>query len=183
MSLSGNTQPIFVSGFNRTGIQRLDGAKIWRLTDSGAYFMRKIRLQLAITAGLSMLCGSSFAADMPVKAPVLAAVASPSWTGFYAGANLGYGWGDRSPTIAATDPGTTAFIKAIRSGSINPAPFDAGGISGGLQIGYNYQLAPNWLGGNRNRLSGERPERQLGRRVQFCRGRARLPTLAARMSA
>ena len=111
--------------------------------------MRKIRLHLAITAGLSVLCGASFAADMPVKAPVLAAVATPSWTGFYAGANLGYGWGDRSPTITATEPGTTAFIKAILSGSgsINPAPFNTSGVFGGLQVGYNYQFAPRWLVG------------------------------------
>jgi hypothetical protein len=63
--------------------------------------VRKIRLNLAITAGLSMLCGSSFAADMPEKAPVLPAVRSSSWTGFNAGANLGYGWGDGSPAISS----------------------------------------------------------------------------------
>ena len=41
----------------------------------------------------------------------------------------------------------TAFIKAISSGSINPAPFDTNGTFGGLQTGYNYQFAPNWLVG------------------------------------
>lgn len=85
---------------------------------------------------------------MPVKAPVLTAVASPSWTGFYAGANLGYAWGGESPQLyTPTDGGTSAFIRAIRSGSITPPPFDTRGISGGLQIGYNFQFAPNWLVG------------------------------------
>ena len=74
-------------------------------------------------------------------------MAAPSWTGFYVGANLGYGWGDSSPEITATDPGTRNFINAIRVGSINPAPFDTKGIFGGLQIGYNYRFAPNWLVG------------------------------------
>ena len=99
-----------------------------------------------VTIG-ALLGSPAMAADMPVKAPVPTAVAAPSWTGFYAGPNLGYGWGDRSPTITATDPGTTAFIKAISSGSINPAPFGTSGVVGGLQIGYNFQFAPNWLVG------------------------------------
>ena len=88
------------------------------------------------------------------QVPVPVAVAAPSWTGVYAGANVGYGWGDSSPTITATDPGTTAFIKAIRSGSINPAPFDTNGTFGGLQTGYNYQFAPNLLVGIETTSSG-----------------------------
>ena len=105
------------------------------------------KLIIACVTIAALLASPLMAADMPVKAPVLTALAVPSWTGFYAGANLGYGWGDRSPTITATDPGTTAFIKAISSGWINPAPFGTSGVVGGFQFGYNFQFAPNWLVG------------------------------------
>jgi opacity protein-like surface antigen len=49
--------------------------------------------------------------------------AQNNWTGFYAGANTGYGWINTDPT---------------------GAPEATGGFWGG-QIGYNYQFARNWV--------------------------------------
>jgi len=49
-----------------------------------------------------------------------------TWTGFYLGANLGYGWGSGSGTITA-------------GGATGPVSGDGNGIFGGLQAGYNWQ--------------------------------------------
>lgn len=89
------------------------------------------------------MISSAQAADMPkkmyTKAPVMAV--PPSWTGWYAGVNAGYGFGSESNTFN--------FVPAIA------APFDNVGYSdklngfiGGGQIGYNYQITPNsWVAG------------------------------------
>ena len=59
------------------------------------------RLLSAIAATIASLatCMAAQAADLPTepvyKAPVVAAVCN--WTGFYIGANAGYGWGNQDP--------------------------------------------------------------------------------------
>jgi outer membrane immunogenic protein len=82
------------------------------------------------------------AADLPRKAP---AAAPPlpmySWTGFYVGGNIGYGWGN----------GDTDFIPLpTAAGFINLAPTtlstDPKGVIGGIQLGYNWQMA-TWVFG------------------------------------
>jgi outer membrane immunogenic protein len=75
------------------------------------------------------------AADMPVKAPPPAPAPVWSWTGFYVGANVGYGWSQKtfvnnfSPPIGAVDA------------TPNPS-----GVVGGLQAGYNFQINSLLLG-------------------------------------
>jgi len=74
----------------------------------------------------------AFAADLPrstYKAPALVAPVF-SWTGFYLGVNLGYGWGSGDGTIA---------VGGFGSG---PVSGDGHGILGGGQIGYNWQTGP-----------------------------------------
>ena len=48
-------------------------------------------------AALAMMGGTALAADLPVQSPPLAPMAGSapiiSWTGFYIGAQAGYGWG------------------------------------------------------------------------------------------
>lgn len=77
---------------------------------------------------------------MPVKAPVYKApVAIPfTWTGLYVGAHVGYGW---SHTHTTNVNGNAAFPAGTE------AEADQTGVLGGLQLGYNYQFAPNWLVG------------------------------------
>jgi outer membrane immunogenic protein len=83
----------------------------------------------------------SYAADMPVKAspPVRAAIYD--WTGFYVGANIGYGIGhDRARQVLDLGGGivSTTFV--------DPAVAPRGAV-GGFQIGYNWQGGRNWLVG------------------------------------
>lgn len=105
------------------------------------------------------LCATSaIAADIPVKArPAPAAIYS--WTGFYAGANVGHGWdggrerlrgdgdfGAGSTVLNALQDNVTAFPQMFLD---NPTSrnIDASGFVGGGQFGYNWQLAPNWVAG------------------------------------
>jgi outer membrane immunogenic protein len=90
----------------------------------------------------------SYAADMPVKAspPVRAAIYD--WTGFYVGANIGYGIGhDRARQVLDLGGGivSTTFV--------DPAVAPRGAV-GGLQIGYNWQGGRNWLVGFEADLQG-----------------------------
>jgi outer membrane immunogenic protein len=79
------------------------------------------------------------AADLPVKAPttVAPAVATLSWTGWYAGVNVGGAWGEsRNIFIADFPPPTAAGADTTHFN----------GVIGGGQVGYNYQLGRLVLG-------------------------------------
>jgi outer membrane immunogenic protein len=93
------------------------------------------------------------AADMAGKAPQAPVAASAySWTGFYVGANAGYGWSDQTDSIAAiTDP---AFILGPPAGAATSVPVNVKGFIGGAQFGYNWQLSPSWLLGLEADFSG-----------------------------
>ena len=70
------------------------------------------------------------AADLALKAPPAPAAPAPySWTGWYAGANAGYGVGQ----------GGGSFTSA--AGAVQPFNANAAGAFGGAQFGYNYQLS------------------------------------------
>jgi outer membrane immunogenic protein len=90
-----------------------------------------------------------------MRAPIVAAVAMlfpigahagelPSlWSGYYAGANAGYTWGDNETKTATTfasgfSSGSTPFAGVISDlGSFNA---EKSGFIGGLQIGRNWQF-------------------------------------------
>jgi outer membrane immunogenic protein len=81
--------------------------------------------RVGLLIALNVLAGTAWAADLPLKAPVMPAY---DWTGFYLGGNLG-----------ATN-GTSSFsdtLAAARSAfsSSNPASFPGGG-----QLGVNYEF-------------------------------------------
>ena len=92
---------------------------------------RKILLATAAVAALSTVAS---AADLPSRknAPVYAPVAMApifTWTGFYVGANAGYGWAQDKYGLIA--------------GSYFPNSDKARGAFVGGTAGYNYQLANN----------------------------------------
>ena len=92
--------------------------------------MKKYLLASVAALGL-VAAGAASAADLPSrKGPIAAPVYMPpafTWTGFYVGANAGYGWGN---------------VNA--NGWANVGDLD--GFVGGGQIGYNYQIGQFVLG-------------------------------------
>jgi outer membrane immunogenic protein len=98
----------------------------------------KLHLLLAVAPLGLMLGGPALSADLSVaptyKAPAF--VTAPySWTGFYVGANLGYGVGQSE--------GTYTFGPGLGTEIFNSVP---GGVFGGGQIGYNYQIGSIVIG-------------------------------------
>jgi outer membrane autotransporter protein len=86
----------------------------------------------AFTAVAVALCFPADAADLRVrpygKAPAPPAPMIYNWTGFYVGANFG-----------------GAFTREDVATPLGTFSTDPSGVLGGVQIGYNYQLSPNWL--------------------------------------
>lgn len=98
--------------------------------------MRSFLLAGAVFAALTA-APVARAADigMPVKAPVMMKVYD--WTGFYVGANVGYGWGSEPINLS----GTGAIPAAQFTAGFLPTSLasDPRGFIGGIQAGYNYQ--------------------------------------------
>lgn len=107
-------------------------------------------LSVAMIAAASTLALSQFAAaaDLPVKAPPAAVVAT-SWTGFYVGANGGYAWQDPTVTFTPDDYLSNLVTCSHAAGGTcaQPTSFDIKGGFGGLQVGFNWQVNRNWLVG------------------------------------
>lgn len=91
------------------------------------------------------------AADMPVKAAKPFVVAPYNWTGLYIGVHAGYGWDAKDVDFGPSTAATTVFFTANEfPTSLSP---NAKGFLGGMQIGYNWQLA-NFVVGVEADLSG-----------------------------
>jgi outer membrane immunogenic protein len=89
--------------------------------------------------------GSAHAANL--KAPPVRAPATYNWSGFYLGGNVGVIWSNTS-----ADPGsfTTTGVDFPGRQAVGQFPsFNTGdtGFTGGVQTGYNWQFAPNWVAG------------------------------------
>ena len=87
---------------------------------------------LASVAAVAFSAASAFAADVPVKAPMLKTGAVYDWTGWYSGYNVGVG-------VSQVE---------VTSGSLSGSD-DLGGVglAGGVQAGQNWQLNRNWVVG------------------------------------
>jgi outer membrane immunogenic protein len=104
--------------------------------------MKKPAIAIAVIA---LIGAPAFAADMAVKAPPPApAPAAYDWSGFYIGANAGYGWND--PTVAIT-PNDNFFAAVGNAAPFGPLAFNMSGAIGGFQAGYNWQWKSNWIVG------------------------------------
>lgn len=103
-----------------------------------------------------VITGSVSAADLaPVyKAPPAAAPVAFSWSGFYLGGNVGVMWSD---TRAAPVSFTTTGVDFSGRQAVGEFPrFDVGdtAFTGGVQAGYNFQFAPNWVAGIEADING-----------------------------
>ncbi|MGD9656267.1 MAG: outer membrane protein [Methylocystis sp.] len=97
--------------------------------------MKKRVFGLAVLATLAVMSAS--AADLPSRrGPPQVYIPPPpvlTWTGMYAGLNLGGGWLDQ-------------YSRANWLAPLSTEP-SAGGVVGGAQIGYNYQFTPLFVAG------------------------------------
>jgi outer membrane immunogenic protein len=123
--------------------------------------MKKLVGSVALAA---MIAGPAMAADMAVyKAPPVVVY---NWTGFYAGANLGYSWGtSRSDwnVLAASPLGAPGFCGIVNNviGNLLCAngtdSHTLNGAIAGLQAGYNWQTGNFLLGIETDiQISGQR---------------------------
>jgi outer membrane immunogenic protein len=101
----------------------------------------------------TLLCGAALfgigiaaaqAADLSVRArpaPAQVYTAAPAftWTGFYVGANVGYGWGKLTGTEGVAGNGFVGAGSASSGLNVN-------GVIGGGQLGYNWQTGAFVLG-------------------------------------
>jgi outer membrane immunogenic protein len=120
--------------------------------DEGDFVKNRLLASVALPA---ILAWPAMAADMPVKARSLKARPLPaavfSWTGFYAGLNVGGAWGrsdaTTTPSCALPAPPLDPYFCSPTSGQANAAAIAASGsgsmsgsaFTGGGQIGYNLQ--------------------------------------------
>ena len=135
--------------------------------------------RLATVAAAIALVGTPAVAAPPAPAPAY------SWTGFYVGGNVGYGWGDARTDIAGS--ATTEFLgKPIanlnNTVALNNSNADQlNGVIGGGQFGYNFQFSPRWLLGFEADIqgSGERGSNSSATPFSFplCTGLVNLPPL------
>lgn len=91
-----------------------------------------------IATAASLIAAPAFAADMPLKAPPVAA--AYSWTGCYVGIEGGATWG------------STHIYDYLVSGYITNPFNQSGGLFGGT-VGCNYQFNGNWVVGVEDDLS------------------------------
>ena len=69
---------------------------------------------------------------MALKAPPTPVAPAWSWTGFYIGAEGGYGWGTSNQSFTGLGGGTTGN-------------YNISGGAGGGTVGFNYQFDPRWV--------------------------------------
>ena len=88
------------------------------------------------TAALSLLAlgGAAAAADLPPAPQLPPLEAQPAWTGFYAGLNVGGGFGTSHNAFNIAGFGLPAFDTSLA------------GVVGGGEAGYNWQTGPWVLG-------------------------------------
>jgi outer membrane immunogenic protein len=104
--------------------------------------MRKV---LGLVGATLLFAGPALAADLGPKPPAYKApgyVPAFSWTGWYIGGNVGYGWGSSTnPVITGTGGDSVPFLTD--GGNVFPS-LSPKGLIGGGQIGYDWQ-ANNWV--------------------------------------
>jgi outer membrane immunogenic protein len=92
---------------------------------------------LLASAGAMALAGSAFAADLPSRAPPPVYVPPApifTWTGFYIGGQVGYGWGQNNVSFGDN------------FGDYGTFNYNTSGVIGGAHVGYNLQLSQFVIG-------------------------------------
>jgi outer membrane immunogenic protein len=113
--------------------------------------MGQMRITTAAAVALAVGIPSlAYADGMPASR---AAVAPPfTWTGFYAGVNVGWGWNDDDKTIILRDGAAFSPCSVPQTSSCGTSIFPSGWFGGG-QFGYNWQTGP-WVIGVETDIQG-----------------------------
>src|SRR5918997_3027731 len=100
--------------------RRFGGVRVSKLPDLSWMDPHMKKILLSTVALLSLSAGA-MAADLPSRrmapAPYVAAVPAFTWTGFYFGANAGYGWSDNNHHDTLTF-GAGTFSTTSTAGTI-----------------------------------------------------------------
>ena len=76
-----------------------------------------------------------------------AQAADPSWTGFYIGANAGYGFSRINGSATPGDPNTNRLVFGQPVVPPLATSFNSNGWLAGAVAGFNWQVAPQWVAG------------------------------------
>jgi outer membrane immunogenic protein len=95
---------------------------------------------LLASVGALAITGSAFAAE-PLPPPPPPPVPIFTWTGLYAGLQVGYAWDQDPVTVTNLSPTLTSAGPFFFSDSFSDNP---SGVIGGAHLGYNKQF-DNWL--------------------------------------
>jgi outer membrane immunogenic protein len=100
--------------------------------------------------------------------PAVAAPPPPiySWTGFYAGVNAGYSWGDVDSNLNVPGLAGNFGLGGGLPGSF-PVSLIPQGVIGGAQAGYNWQVNPSWLVGVEADLQGSAEKDHANRGFRY----------------
>jgi outer membrane immunogenic protein len=109
----------------------------------GEITMKRLLTSVATFVAATALIGGAHAADLPrpVPPPMAPPVPFFTWTGFYVGANLGWGWADGRGTVTVTGAGPATAL-GVPIGRRGPISGSGDGILGGFQAGFNWQTGP-----------------------------------------
>jgi outer membrane immunogenic protein len=99
---------------------------------------------ILLTAATAAFAGQAGAADLSAATPIHKAPAVVAqvfnWTGFYVGANVGYGWSANNDGAQLSD-----FPPSAPTFAIGQTPTSLGfrqkGVIGGAEVGFNWQTA------------------------------------------
>jgi outer membrane immunogenic protein len=116
--------------------------------------MRKIAATVAVMAVIGT---PVLAADMALKAPPAPVAPAWSWTGFYLGAEAGYGWGTSNQSFTLGGGGTVGN-------------YNISGGEGGGTVGFNYQFDPHWVTGLEGDISGANIKGTAGSSLSYACG-------------
>src|SRR6187431_2969259 len=106
---------------------------------------RKILTGLASLTLLDIAAAHAADVARPVyKAQPAAVVAAPSWTGWYVGGHLGYRWTGADLVTSTYSPVIGPGNQTVTIPGFSKS-YDLNGAIGGVHLGYNWHLNPNWL--------------------------------------
>jgi outer membrane immunogenic protein len=115
--------------------------------------MHRLSVAAVVVASIFTFMQTASAAPPPVH----------GWTGWYIGVNAGGNWGGDPVSTSASNsqycpPGSCgkalAFANASIDGATGAFPVRTDGLIGGVQFGYNWQLADRWVAGFEADLQG-----------------------------